>query len=158
FTKAIVTVPAYFNEPRRKATMDAAAMAGLKEVELLNEPTAAALAFGFELGLFSDTGQLTGKSLKVAGQFTLLVYDLGGGTFDLTLMRIKDQHFQALVCDGDVQLGGRDWDQRILDYFCDCFVREYNADPRTDAKALAAPRLLCEEAKRTLTARPKTLL
>jgi molecular chaperone DnaK len=158
FTKAVVTVPAYFNEPRRKATMDAAAMAGLKEVELLNEPTAAALAFGFELGVFSDAGKLTGKHLKVPGQYTLLVYDLGGGTFDVTLMRIKDQHFQALVCDGDVQLGGRDWDQRILDYVCDCFVREFNADPRTDVRALAALRLLCEEAKRSLTARPKTLL
>src|SRR5829696_5268526 len=158
FTKAVVTVPAYFNEPRRKATMDAAAMAGLKEVELLNEPTAAALAFGFELGVFSDTGKLTGKHLKVPGQYTLLVYDLGGGTFDVTLMRIKDQHFQALVCDGDVQLGGRDWDQRILDYVCDCFVREFNADPRTDVRALASLRLLSEEAKRSLTARPKTML
>ena len=158
FSKAIVTVPAYFNEPRRKATMDAAAMAGLKEVELLNEPTAAALAFGFELGVFSENGQLKATNLKVPGQFTLLVYDLGGGTFDVTLMRIHDRHFQAVVCDGDVQLGGRDWDQRILDYVCDCFIREFNADPRTDVRALAELRLHCEEAKRSLTARPKTVL
>lgn len=158
FTKAVVTVPAYFNEPRRKATMDAAAMAGLKEVELLNEPTAAALAFGFELGAFSETGALKATNLKSPGQFTLLVYDLGGGTFDVTLMRIRDRHFQALVCDGDVQLGGRDWDQRIVDYVCDCFVREFSVDPRTDAKKMAEFRLICEEAKRTLTQRQKTIL
>jgi molecular chaperone DnaK len=158
FTRAIVTVPAYFNEPRRKATMDAAVMAGLKEVELLNEPTAAALAFGFELGVFTESGQIKGTNLKAPGQFTLLVYDLGGGTFDVTLMRIRDQHFQALVCDGDVQLGGRDWDQRIVDYVCDCFKREFSVDPRTDAKAIAELRLLSEEAKRTLTQRQKTIL
>ncbi|HVJ83578.1 MAG TPA: Hsp70 family protein, partial [Planctomycetia bacterium] len=156
--RAVVTVPAYFNEPRRRSTVDAGRMSGLKEIELLNEPTAAALAFGFELGAFTEDGKLATKETKVPGQYTLLVYDLGGGTFDVTLMRIKDQHFQALVCDGDVQLGGRDWDQRILDYVCDCFINEYSVDPRTDARAMAEFRLQAEEIKRTLSVRQKSLL
>src|SRR5262245_11674505 len=158
FTRAIVTVPAYFNEPRRKATMDAAAMAGLKTVELLNEPTAAAIAFGYEMGVFTDGGKLANIPTKHPGQFTLLVYDLGGGTFDVTLMRIRDRHFQALVCDGDVQLGGRDWDERILDYACSCFVRECGVDPQTDVKAYAEFRMLSEEVKRSLTQRQKSIL
>jgi molecular chaperone DnaK len=158
FDRAVVTVPAYFNEPRRKATMDAARMAGLKEVELLNEPTAAALAFGYELGVFNEKGGLADVATKVPGRYSLLVYDLGGGTFDVTLMRIEDKHFRALVCDGDVQLGGRDWDERVVRYAAECFQRETGVDLTADAEATAALWVQAEEAKRALTQRTQTVL
>lgn len=157
-TRAVVTVPAYFNEPRRKATMDAARMAGLTEVELLNEPTAAALAFGHAMGAFDDDGRLASVETKTPGEFKLLVYDLGGGTFDVTLMRIRDRHFQALVCDGDVQLGGRDWDERIVDYAVGCFQREFDADIRDNLEVMTRLRIDAEEVKRSLSVRAKTLL
>lgn len=156
--RAVVTVPAYFNEPRRKATMDAARMAGLKEVELLNEPTAAALAFGYQMGVFTDKGGLANISTKVPGRYSLLVYDLGGGTFDVTLMRIEDKHFRALVCDGDVQLGGRDWDERIVRYATECFQRETGIDLSDNPEAMAAVWLSAEDAKKALTQRQQTVL
>lgn len=158
FSRAVVTVPAYFNEPRRKATMDAARMAGLKEVELLNEPTAAALAFGYELGVFSEQGKIDNTKTKVPGQFNLLVYDLGGGTFDVTLMRIRDRTFQAVVCDGDVQLGGLDWDERIIKYAVECFQREFKIDLREDPDAMHEVRVQAEQIKKSLTLRNKGIL
>jgi molecular chaperone DnaK len=158
FKRAVITVPAYFNEPRRKATVDAARMAGLEEVELLNEPTAAALAFGHEMGVFAEKGKIDSAKTKTPGQYTLLVYDLGGGTFDVTLMRIKDQTFEALVCDGDVQLGGRDWDERVLHHICEKFVAETGVDPRNSAEALAQFRAEAEDAKKSLSQRTKTVL
>lgn len=158
FDRAVVTVPAYFNEPRRKATMDAARMAGLREVELLNEPTAAALAFGHQLGVFNEKGGLADVVVKVPGRYSLVVYDLGGGTFDVTLMRIEDKHFRALVCDGDVQLGGRDWDERVVRYAAECFQRETGIDLTTDPEAVAALWVQAEEAKRALTQRAQTVL
>ena len=158
FERAVVTVPAYFNEPRRKATVDAARMAGLGEVELLNEPTAAALTFGYEMGVFTEQGRITSAETKVPGQFNLLVYDLGGGTFDVTLMRIKDRHFQALVCDGDVQLGGKDWDERIVDYAVDHVREEFDVDLRESPTMMAQVRQQAEEAKKTLSQRAKATL
>ena len=158
FDRAIVTVPAYFNEPRRKATMDAARMAGLKEVELLNEPTAAALAFGYEMGVFTGDGRIAGIETKTAGEVTILVYDLGGGTFDVTLMRIKERHFRALVCDGDVQLGGRDWDQRIVSYAVECFERELGLDVSDDAVTLGRIWAEAEDLKRSLSQRQRGVL
>lgn len=158
FDQAVVTVPAYFNEPRRKATMDAARMAGLKEVELLNEPTAAALAFGYQMGVFSEAGRIAKAATKAPNEFTLLVYDLGGGTFDVTLMKIKDRHFRAMVCDGDVQLGGRDWDDRIVEHARGCFASEFGVDLRESPEAMTQLRLEAEEAKRALSQRAKSTI
>lgn len=158
FDRAVVTVPAYFNEPRRKATMDAARMAGLKEVELLNEPTAAALAFGYQMGVFNETGGLTRIATKVPGRYSLLVYDLGGGTFDVTIMRIEDKHFRALVCDGDVQLGGRDWDERVVRYAVECFQRETGIDVSDNPEVMSEIWWNAEDAKKALTQRQQTIL
>lgn len=156
FERAVVTVPAYFNEPRRKATIDAAQMAGLQEVELLNEPTAAALAFGYELGIFSESGS-TART-RTPGRCNLLVYDLGGGTFDVTLMRIEDRHFRALVCDGDVHLGGLDWDARIVQHALDSFLQRFGIDLREHPESLIEVRFAGEELKRSLSQRLQGVL
>lgn len=158
-TRAVVTVPAYFNEPRRRATAEAARLAGFQEVELLNEPTAAALAFGHSLGLFDQHAQVEPGLTKIPGQLNLFVYDLGGGTFDVTVMQIADRHFRAIVSDGDVCLGGRDWDERIVQYAAQCFHRECDGiDLLSRPEALVALRVQAEELKRSLTARMKSVM
>ena len=106
FRKAVITVPAYFDEVRRKATQDAGYMAGLEVMDIINEPTAAAVAFGYQQG-FLDRQPSAPKPQRI------MVYDLGGGTFDVTVMEIRGSEFIALATDGDVQLGGYDWDQRL---------------------------------------------
>ncbi len=121
----VITVPAYFDEVRRKATQDAGYMAGLEVIDIINEPTAAAMAFGFQQGFLNREGGAN-KPQK------LLVYDLGGGTFDVTVMEIRGDEFLALATDGDVQLGGQDWDQRLVDYVAEEFMRKHNIDPRED--------------------------
>ncbi len=148
FAEVVITVPAYFDEVRRKATQDAGYMAGFQVLDIINEPTAAAVAFGFQQGLF-QSGQ-TGDRVR-----NVLVYDLGGGTFDVTAMEIRDGEFIALATDGDVQLGGHDWDQRLVDLVAEGFIREHLADPREDPLATARLRLACEDAKRTLSARQR---
>ena len=148
FDKAVITVPAYFDEVRRKATQDAGYMAGFEVLDIINEPTAAAVAFGFQQG-FLDPGGSAGKPLRV------LVYDLGGGTFDVTLMEIRGSEFLALATDGDVRLGGYDWDQRLVDLAAAQFLREHGFDPRQDPNAAGRLWLACEDAKRTLSARAK---
>ena len=145
--QAVVTVPAYFNEPRRKATQDAGRLAGLEILDILNEPTAAAIAFGVERGFLSPDGE-------VAKPETVLVYDLGGGTFDVTLMRLEGHDYTALATASDVYLGGIDWDQRIVNYVATRFITQHGGlDPRENPSTLV--RLLCEaeDAKRALTAR-----
>jgi molecular chaperone DnaK len=127
--KAVITVPAYFDEPRRKATADAGEMAGLSLLDIVNEPTAAALAFGEVLGYLSPAG-------KVLQQMTVLVYDLGGGTFDVTLLRLASADIKTLATDGDVQLGGHDWDERLVRYAADCFQKAHGMDPRQDPATL----------------------
>ncbi len=146
FFKAVITVPAYFNEPRRKATQDAGEMAGLEVLDIINEPTAAAIAFGVKAGFIDSTGAAK-KSERV------LVYDLGGGTFDVTLMEIEGHKFHTLATAGDVHLGGIDWDLRLLDHFADQFELENGIDPRTDKMAFQKLRQLATRAKKTLTAR-----
>ncbi|MDZ4821251.1 MAG: Hsp70 family protein [Planctomycetota bacterium] len=148
FSKCVITVPAYFDETRRKATQDAGYMAGLEVLDIINEPTAAAVAFGFQQGYLSETGE-------VAKRQRILVYDLGGGTFDVTIMELDKRNFVTLATDGDVQLGGRDWDQRLVDLVADEFVALHGTDPRDDANAAGRLWRECEEAKRTLTARAK---
>lgn len=148
FTKAVVTVPAYFDEVRRKATQDAGYIAGIEVIDIINEPTAAALAFGFQHGQL-NFNSAEGEAKRV------LVYDLGGGTFDVTIMEIGAGEFVTLATDGDVQLGGRDWDQRLVDYIAEQFIRKHGVDPREDPNTLGRLLRECEDAKRTLSSRQK---
>jgi len=148
FSQAVVTVPAYFDEVRRKATQDAGYMAGIEVLDIINEPTAAAVAFGYQCG-FLNAGGTSERDQRV------LVYDLGGGTFDVTVMEIRGTDFIALATDGDVQLGGYDWDQRLVDLVAEAFIREHYFDPREDACAAGKLWRECEEAKRTLSVRAK---
>jgi molecular chaperone DnaK len=147
--KAVITVPAYFDEVRRKATMDAGYMAGLEVMDIINEPTAAALAFGYQEGFLGAAHE--------NGVQKVLVYDLGGGTFDVTVMEIEGHDFVTLATDGDMRLGGRDWDQRLMDYVAEEFIRNYGTDPRDDMNTLGGLWRQCEKAKRTLSQRPKVV-
>ncbi len=151
FDQVVITVPAYFDEVRRKATQDAGYMAGFEVLDIINEPTAAAVAFGFQEGFLDPRGS-SDKPLRV------LVYDLGGGTFDVTVMEIRGNEFLALATDGDVRLGGFDWDQRLVDLVAEQFSREHGCDPREDPNAAGKLWLECEDAKRTLSARGKAPL
>ena len=144
FQRAVITVPAYFDEVRRKATQDAGYMAGIEVLDIINEPTAAAIAYGLK------KGWLQNKQTS-----TLLVYDLGGGTFDVTVMEIAQGECITLATDGDVRLGGQDWDQRLVDMVANEFVRQFNVDPREDPNAAGRLWRDCEDAKRTLSARTK---
>jgi molecular chaperone DnaK len=148
FTKVVITVPAYFDEVRRKATQDAGYMAGFDVLDIINEPTAAAVAFGFQRG-YLDTQGSTDQPRRI------MVYDLGGGTFDVTVMEIRGTEFVALATDGDVRLGGYDWDQRLVDMVAESFIREHYADPREDPNTFGKLWRECEDAKRTLSARSK---
>lgn len=148
FKKVVITVPAYFDEVRRKATQDSGYMAGLEVLDIINEPTAAAIAFGYNKGILGPNG----KDLPPQ---KILVYDLGGGTFDVTVMEIKGTDFTALATDGDVLLGGRDWDQRLIDFVAEEFNQTHQADPREDPCANGRLWRECEDAKRTLSARTK---
>lgn len=114
--KAVISVPAYFKDAQREATRQAAKIAGLDVIRIVNEPTAAALAYG----------------LEKAGDQTLLVYDFGGGTFDVTVMRIKGKEFTIVATDGDSSLGGKDIDGRLVEYFAEQFQREHGIDLRTE--------------------------
>lgn len=145
--KAVVTVPAFFNEPRRKATQDAAQLAGLEILDIINEPTAAAIAFGHQVGFLDQKGQARQKEV-------VLVYDLGGGTFDVTLMEIAGSNFTAIATGGDVFLGGIDWDRRLADYIADQFKEKHHGfDPRNDSAGMHRLLKEAEDAKRALSAR-----
>ncbi len=148
FSKVVITVPAYFDEVRRKATQDAGYMAGFEVLDIINEPTAAAVAFGFQQGFLDEAGG-TREPRRI------LVYDLGGGTFDVTVMEIRGTEFIALATDGDVRLGGYDWDQRLVDLVAENFIREHYVDPREDPGTAGKLWRECEDAKRTLSARSK---
>jgi molecular chaperone DnaK len=148
FQQVVITVPAYFDEVRRKATQDAGYMAGLEVMDIINEPTAAAVAFGFREGFLNTEGLATEPK-------NILVYDLGGGTFDVTVMEIRGNQFTALATDGDVQLGGQDFDQRLMDLVAEEFIRQHRVDPREDPNVVGRLWRECEDAKRTLSARSK---
>ena len=141
--RVVITVPAYFDETRRKATADAGEMAGLNLLDIVNEPTAAALAFGETIGYLSPTGE-------VRDEMTVLVYDLGGGTFDVTLLRMAPGDIQCLATDGDVQLGGHDWDQRLVDHLAEAFKARHGVDPREDPVGLNRLFQLAVDAKHAL--------
>jgi molecular chaperone DnaK len=144
-SRAVITVPAYFDDTRRKATHDAGRIAGLDVLDILDEPSAAALAYAFQN---PPAAAGPGK--------TVLVYDLGGGTFDVTLVRLGARHFQTLAIEGDVQLGGKDWDDRIIAYVADRFHEQFGDDPRSDPQSLVLLQAAAERAKRTLSRLPQT--
>ncbi|MGE0605744.1 MAG: Hsp70 family protein [Pirellulales bacterium] len=147
--RAIITVPAYFDENRRKATYQAGEMAGLKVLDIVNEPTAAALAYGEDLGYLTRFG-------APKQRMNVIVYDLGGGTFDVTLIDMQAGDLRTLCTDGDVQLGGFDWDMRLVDFIAEYYVKQHQADPRQSPEGMQRMLLLAEEAKHTLSARGRT--
>jgi molecular chaperone DnaK len=155
-SKAVITVPAYFDDTRRKATKDAGRIAGLDVLDILDEPTAAALAYSFR-----PPRPLHGAPaapLRPDEERVVLVYDLGGGTFDVTLVRLSKQLFQTLAIEGDVRLGGKDWDDRIVDHVAAQFKLAHGSDPRTDQLALTSLRAAAERAKKTLSKLPSATI
>ena len=152
--KAVITVPAYFDDSRRKATKDAGRIAGLDVIDILDEPTAAALAYSFQT-------QRGGGSLvqsRGSQEQTVLVYDLGGGTFDVTVVRLTGRRFQCLGIEGDVRLGGKDWDERIVDHVATQFQKQYGTDPRANPQSVTNLGAASERAKRTLSKLPQTTI
>lgn len=142
-TQAVITVPAYFNDAQRQATKDAGKIAGLEVMRIINEPTAAALAYGLDK---------TNKDEKV------LVFDLGGGTFDVSVLELGDGVFEVCSTAGDNHLGGDDWDQRIIDWMADKFKGENNIDLRTDKMALQRLKEAAEKAKMELSSTSQTTI
>ena len=152
FPKVVISVPAFFNEPRRKATQDAGALAGLEVIDIINEPTAAAIAYGVQQGFLTSKG-------KAREQEKILVYDLGGGTFDVTLMEIGGKNYTAVATAGDVRLGGIDWDRRIADYIAEAYAKKFRGlDPRTNPAGMQRLLREAEDAKRTLSTRDQTTI
>ncbi|KAL0335179.1 UNVERIFIED_CONTAM: Luminal-binding protein [Sesamum radiatum] len=133
--RAVITVPAYFNDAQRQATKDAGTIAGLHVERIINEPTAAAIAYG----------------LDKEGERNVLVFDLGGGTFDVSLLSIDNGVFEVLATSGDTHLGGEDFDHRVMNYFVKLIKKKYNKDISQDKRALGKLRKECERAKRALS-------
>ncbi|XP_069685630.1 heat shock protein 70 A1-like [Periplaneta americana] len=135
---AVITVPAYFNDSQRQATKDAGTIAGLNVLRIINEPTAAALAYGLD------------KNLK--GERNVLIFDLGGGTFDVSILTIDEgSHFEVKATAGDTHLGGEDFDNRLVNHLADEFKRKFKKDIRGNPRALRRLRTAAEKAKRTLS-------
>ena len=133
---AVITVPAYFNDAQRLATKDAGTIAGLNVLRIINEPTSAAIAYGL-----SD----------IRGEKKVLVFDLGGGTFDVSLLAIEDGVFEVLATNGDTHLGGEDFDQRVMAHVLKQFKKAEEVDASNDKKALQKLRMEVERAKRALS-------
>ena len=148
--RAVITVPAFFDEARRKATQDAGRLAGLEVLDIINEPTAAALAYGYQQGLINLSAGLESPATRV------LVYDLGGGTFDVTILEVAGTTYRAIATDGDVQLGGKDFDERIVGYLAERFVHEHGVDPRSDPQDAAQLWIDAQKVKHSLSHRSKT--
>ena len=142
-TDAVITVPAYFNDAQRQATKDAGKIAGLNVKRIVNEPTAAALAYGLD---------------KKGTEQKVLVFDLGGGTFDVSLLDLADGVFEVLATNGDNHLGGDDWDQRVIDWMADKFQQENGVDLRKDPMALQRLKEAAENAKKELSAGQQTTI
>ena len=140
-THAVVTVPAYFNDAQRQATKDAGTIAGLNVLRVVNEPTAAAIAYGLD---------------KKGQESRIIVYDLGGGTFDVSLLAIEDGVFEVLATAGDTHLGGEDFDQRVVDHFVKLYNKKNNVDVRKDLKSMGKLKREVEKAKRTLSSQMST--
>ena len=142
-TDAVITVPAYFNDAQRQATKDAGKIAGLNVKRIVNEPTAAALAYGLD---------------KQGTDQRILVFDLGGGTFDVSILDLADGVFEVLSTSGDNHLGGDDWDQRVIDWMADKFQQENGVDLRQDPIALQRLKEAAENAKKELSAAQQTTI
>jgi len=136
-THAVVTVPAYFNDAQRQATKDAGTIAGLNVMRIINEPTAAAIAYGMD---------------KKEGEKNVLVFDLGGGTFDVSLLTIDNGVFEVVATNGDTHLGGEDFDQRVMEHFIKLYKKKKGKDLRKDVRAVQKLRREVEKAKRALSA------
>ena len=137
-TKAVVTVPAYFNDAQRQATKDAASIAGLEVLRIINEPTAAAMAYGLDK--------------KAGKELTVLIFDMGGGTLDVSLLSIEDGVFEVKATSGDTHLGGEDIDNRLVEYCKEEFKKKYKVDISDNPKSLRRLRTSCESVKRQLSA------
>jgi len=133
---AVITVPAYFNDSQRQATKDAGVIAGLNVLRIINEPTAAAIAYGLD---------------KKQGERNVLIFDLGGGTFDVSLLTIEEGIFEVKATAGDTHLGGEDFDSRMVDHFMEEFKRKFKKDMSKNERAKRRLRTACERAKRTLS-------
>ncbi|MBN1589650.1 MAG: Hsp70 family protein [Pirellulales bacterium] len=151
--QAVITVPAFFDERRRKATQDAGRLAGLDVLDIINEPTAAAVAYGYHTAILAAAPRRKGQRPE-----RLLVYDLGGGTFDVTILEIDGGTFRTVATDGDVLLGGKDFDRRLVDYVAENFLAEHQSDPRDDPHDAAQLWIDVQEAKHTLSQRRKTTI
>lgn len=140
---AVITVPAYFHSAQRGATAEAGAIAGLNVLSIINEPTAAAIAYGLD---------------RIGGQRKLLVLDLGGGTFDVTVMEIKGTKLSTIASDGNAELGGKDWDDRLLNHVAEEFFQKYQIDPRDDPAPYQELYERCLHAKISLSTKDKAVI
>jgi len=136
-TNAVITVPAYFNDSQRQATKDAGTISGMNVLRIINEPTAAAIAYGLDK--------------KAVGERNVLIFDLGGGTFDVSILSIDDGIFEVKSTAGDTHLGGEDFDNRLVNHFVQEFKRKHKKDLTSNKRALRRLRTACERAKRTLS-------
>ncbi|KAL5529672.1 HSS1_1 [Sanghuangporus baumii] len=143
-TEAVITVPAYFNDSQRQATKDAGVISGLNVLRIINEPTAAAIAYGLDK--------------KVQGERNVLIFDLGGGTFDVSLLTIEEGIFEVKATAGDTHLGGEDFDNRLVNHFVQEFKRKNKKDLSSNPRALRRLRTACERAKRTLSSAAQTTI
>lgn len=142
---AVITVPAYFNDSQRQATKDAGTIAGLNVLRIINEPTAAAIAYGLD-------------KRQQAGEQNILIFDLGGGTFDVSLLTIENGIFEVKATAGDTHLGGEDFDNRLVEYFIAEFKKKYGKDISTQERAKRRLRTACERAKRTLSSSTQAII
>merc|ERR1712159_666678 len=139
---AVVTVPAYFNDSQRQATKDAGTISGMNILRIINEPTAAAIAYGLDKQSSSERN--------------VLIFDLGGGTFDVSLLTIEEGIFEVKATAGDTHLGGEDFDNRTVNHFVQEFKRKHKKDMSTNPRAMRRLRTACERAKRTLSSSTQT--
>jgi hypothetical protein len=146
-SKAVVTVPAYFNDSQRQATKDAGVISGLDVLRIINEPTAAAIAYGLD--------RKTGGDKR---ERNVLIFDLGGGTFDVSLLTIEEGIFEVKATAGDTHLGGEDLDNRMVTHFVQEFKRKHKKDLTDNPRALRRLRTACERAKRTLSSTAQTTI
>src|SRR2546428_10431278 len=154
-TDAVITVPAYFNDGQRQATKDAGRIAGLNVLRIINEPTAAALAYGLDKAQ-GGVASKTGASMRTSGAEKIAVYDLGGGTFDISVLELNSGVFEVKATNGDTFLGGEDFDQRIVDYLNQKFQKATNIDLRLDRMALQRLKEAAERAKHELSSATET--
>ncbi|KAK9057876.1 hypothetical protein SSX86_022715 [Deinandra increscens subsp. villosa] len=144
---AVITVPAYFNDSQRQATKDAGYVAGLNVLQIINEPTAAAIAYGLDM------------ANDITSETNVLIFDLGGGTFDVSIVTIdEDAKIEVKAVDGDTHLGGQDFDNEMVDHFIKEFNRKHRCDMKSNAKAVGRLRVACEKAKRALSSTIQTTI